>query len=68
MKNVYDEVQTFYEEEIILEPVIKREWVDGYLRQKAWQGTTLNNLFDSCLQLISSTNFHCLTLLNCIDC
>lgn len=38
MKNVYDEVYTFYEEEIILEPVIKREWVEGYLRQKAWQG------------------------------
>lgn len=44
MKNVYDEVQTFYEEEIILEPVIKREWVDGYLRQKAWQGTTDSEL------------------------
>lgn len=38
MKNVYDEVYSFYEEEIILEPVIKREWVEGYLRQKAWQG------------------------------
>jgi hypothetical protein len=37
MKNVYDQVQAFYEE-LTEEQAIKREWIEGFLRQKAWQG------------------------------
>lgn len=44
MKNVYDEVRNFYEQELVLEPVIKRDWVEGYLRQKAWQGASDDSL------------------------
>lgn len=44
MKNVYDEVRLFYEEDIEWEPIIKREWVEGFLRQKAWQGSTDDEL------------------------
>ena len=38
MKNVYDEVRSFYENEIKLESAIKRDLVEGYLRKQAWQG------------------------------
>jgi len=44
MKNVYDEVRLFYEEDIEWEPIVKREWVEGFLRQKAWQGSTDDEL------------------------
>ncbi|MEG6585565.1 hypothetical protein [Dendrosporobacter sp. 1207_IL3150] len=47
MKNVYDEVRLFYEEDIEWEPIIKREWVEGFLRQKAWQGSPDNELRNS---------------------
>jgi site-specific recombinase XerD len=38
IKNVYDEVQLFFDEELEWDSAIKREWVEGFLRQKAWQG------------------------------
>lgn len=38
MKNVYDEIRLFYEEDIEWEPIVRRELVEGFLRQKAWQG------------------------------
>lgn len=38
IKNVYDEVQLFFDEELAWTSAIKREWVEGFLRQKAWQG------------------------------
>lgn len=44
MRNVYELVRVFYEEKITWEAVIKREWVEGYLRQKAWQGSTDDEL------------------------
>lgn len=37
-KNVYDQVRIFYGQEVLWEPIIKQEWVEGFLRQKAWQG------------------------------
>ena len=44
MKNVYDVVQSFYDSELALEPVIKQDWVEGYLRQRAWQGDSDDEL------------------------
>lgn len=44
MKNVYDEIRLFFEEDIEWEPIVKREWVEGFLRQKAWQGITDSEL------------------------
>lgn len=38
IKNVYDEVQLFFDEEVEWTFSIKREWIEGFLRQKAWQG------------------------------
>lgn len=38
MKNVYDRVQAFYAEYLEWEPLVLQEWVEGFLRQKAWQG------------------------------
>jgi hypothetical protein len=46
MKNVYDEVQFFYEKEITAETAVNRDLVEGFLRQKAWQGTTDEELRD----------------------
>ena len=46
IKNVYDQVRNFYEESIIWDPAIKQEWVEGFLRQKAWQGTSDDKLKD----------------------
>ena len=37
IKNVYDEVQVFFEE-LEWNSAIKREWIEGFLRHKAWQG------------------------------
>jgi hypothetical protein len=45
-KNVYDQVQVFYDEAIVWEPIIQQEWVEGYLRQKAWQGISDDKLKD----------------------
>ena len=44
MKNVYDEVRSFYENEIKLESAIKRDLVEGYLRKQAWQGVADEHL------------------------
>lgn len=38
MKNVYDQVQAFYNQNDGENLVISQEWVEGFLRQKAWQG------------------------------
>lgn len=38
MKNVYDEVKHFFEEEMANSPAVRRDWVEGFLRQKAWGG------------------------------
>lgn len=38
MKNVYDQVKVFYEEDADWGIAVKKEWVEGFLRQKAWQG------------------------------
>ncbi|MDD4600656.1 hypothetical protein SDC9_11255 [bioreactor metagenome] len=38
MKNVYDQVRIFYEEETDWGVPVKKDWVEGFLRQKAWQG------------------------------
>lgn len=46
MKNVYDEVQNFFKQEITGEAAISRDWVEGFLRQKAWQGATDEELRD----------------------
>ncbi|MDF2635539.1 MAG: hypothetical protein K0R78_2413 [Pelosinus sp.] len=45
-KNVYDQVQVFYDEAIVWEPIIQQEWVEGFLRQKAWQGISDDKLKD----------------------
>lgn len=46
MKNVYDEVQYFYTLEVSEDAAISQDWVEGFLRQKAWQGTTDDELRD----------------------
>jgi len=46
IKNVYDQVRNFYDEGIIWDSAIKLEWVEGFLRQKAWQGTSDEKLKD----------------------
>lgn len=38
MKNVYDQVHLFYNKEVTDETIVKREWVEGFFRYKAWQG------------------------------
>ncbi len=38
MKNVYDEVKHFFDEEMANSAAIRRDWVEGFLRQKAWGG------------------------------
>ncbi|MDR3348255.1 MAG: hypothetical protein LBO03_01390 [Acidaminococcales bacterium] len=37
MKNVYDAVRFFYEQDAAWNDIIKYEWVEGFLRKKAWQ-------------------------------
>jgi len=44
MKNVYEEVRVYYEQETTQELAISRDWVEGYLRQKAWQGSSDDEL------------------------
>ena len=44
--NVYDQVQMFYDTGLVEEPIIKQEWVEGFLRQKAWQGIEDEQLKD----------------------
>ncbi|WP_371361639.1 hypothetical protein SRRS_30100 [Sporomusa rhizae] len=38
IKNVYDEVQVFFNKELEWDSAVNRDWVEGFLRQKAWQG------------------------------
>lgn len=38
MKNVYDQVRVFYEKDTDWSVGVKKDWVEGFLRQKAWQG------------------------------
>ncbi|MGI6093626.1 MAG: hypothetical protein GX348_01180 [Veillonellaceae bacterium] len=48
MKNAYEQVRVFYDEDAGYEIAVKKEWVEGFLRQKAWQGATdkeLKNLW-----------------------
>ena len=47
IKNVYDEVRVFFDEELEWNSAIKREWVEGFLRQQAWQGANDQVLRDS---------------------
>lgn len=47
IKNVYDEVRVFFDEESEWDSAIKREWVEGFLRQKAWQGASDEVLTDT---------------------
>ena len=44
IKNVYDQVRNFYDENIIWDSAIRQDWVEGFLRQKAWQGTSDDQL------------------------
>ncbi|WP_425057859.1 hypothetical protein SCACP_24250 [Sporomusa carbonis] len=46
IKNVYDEVQVFFNEELEWDSAIKREWVEGFLRQNAWNGASDETLRD----------------------
>lgn len=50
-KNVYDQVEIFYSQDLLWEPIIKQEWVEGFLRQKAWQGLDDGKLKDSWKQI-----------------
>lgn len=50
MKNVYDEIESFYHESKCFDPIIKRSLLEGYLRKKAWQGYSdddLKNVWDA---------------------
>lgn len=44
MKNVYDQVRIFYENDKDWSIVVKKEWVEGFLRQQAWQGSNEKEL------------------------
>jgi hypothetical protein len=45
MENVYEKVRVFYEEdEQNDESALSRDWVEGFLRQKAWQGCSEEQL------------------------
>lgn len=46
IRNVYDEVHWFFEVEITGQPAIRQEWVEGFLRLKAWGGVTDEELKD----------------------
>ncbi|MDU4960536.1 MAG: hypothetical protein E6X17_07720 [Sporomusaceae bacterium] len=40
MKNVYEAVQVFFEEELTEQSIIAQEWIERFLRRKAWSGLT----------------------------
>lgn len=44
MKNVYDEVYNFYDQELSWDTIVNRDWIEGFLRQKAWQGASDSEL------------------------
>lgn len=46
MKNVYESVRIFFEEELNDPTVISREWIEGFLRHRAWSGATDKELRD----------------------
>jgi hypothetical protein len=46
IKNVYDEVRRFYEVDAEGYAAIRRDWVEGFLRQKAWGGADDEELRD----------------------
>lgn len=46
IRNVYDEVYRFFEVEVTGQPAIRQDWVEGYLRLKAWGGVTDEELRD----------------------
>lgn len=46
IKNVYDEVRHFYEQDADTYAAIRRDWVEGFLRQKAWGGASDEELRD----------------------
>ena len=48
---MYDQVQNFYHEDVAWEPIIKQDWVEGFLRQKAWQGMSDEKLKDLWYQI-----------------
>jgi hypothetical protein len=57
MENVYEKVRAFYEEdEEHDESILSRDWVEGFLRQKAWQGCSEKQLDElwSNLQLFAA--------------
>ena len=51
MKNVYESVRECYENEVSAISVIAREWVEGFLRQKAWSGINDRELHEIWKQL-----------------
>ena len=46
MKNVYDEVRQFYEHDAGDYSAVRRDWVEGFLRQRAWAGAGDDELRD----------------------
>ena len=44
MKNVYEAVRNFYTDKSNNNQVLKKDWVEGYMRQKAWQGASDGDL------------------------
>lgn len=51
MKNVYESVREFFEEEMAEPSIIAREWIEGFLRQKAWSGSADKELHEIWKQL-----------------
>ncbi len=52
MKNVYDAVRSFYEQDAAWEDILKYDWVEGFLRYKAWQHTDDGKLQNIWQQLL----------------
>lgn len=71
MKNVYDDVRRFYEEESAGHAAVRREWIEGFLRQKAWSGANDEELKDIWSNLrmfllyVSHTGTECLEDIPC---
>lgn len=60
IKNVYDEVRVFFDEELEWNSAIKREWVEGFLRQQAWQGAddqVLRDMWHNLQMFVSYLNY-----------
>lgn len=52
MKNVYDAVQSFYSKDAAWEDIIKYNFIEGFLRQKAWQHIDDNELHNIWQELL----------------